>query len=374
LILLAVLSVVAIPAGAAERVTVEQLVQALAAANAAHRTDADVAQQLSGMELTERLNMARQTRLKAGLPGEKSRQALVVLTDSSQFLDPPAAEIPTDPTPEAAALSQMLVSVVKYVNTTLRQLPNFMATREVTVFEDRPQEDLNGETGLVHLIYLPLHVVSSSNVGVTYRDGHEVVEEGAAKGKEAGSQGLATAGVFGPILSTAVGDAVKGNITWGRWEQGAGGNQAVFRYAVPKDKSRYAVGFCCVLGGNDPGNQDRSKWRSFSKVVAYHGEIAFDPVSGTILRITLEAEMPPGEVVTKSQVMVEYGTVEIGEKNFICPLRSVSILSAHTKQTAMGKQAVVSYKGPEKIYLNDVVFGHYHRFGSQTRILTGENM
>ena len=374
LILLALLAVLAIPAGAAEQVTVERLEQALAAADAAHRTDADIAQQLSGMELTERLSMARQARLKAGLPGEKARQALVALADSSQFLDPPAAEIPALPTPEPAALSQMLVAMVNYVNTTLRQLPNFIATREVTGFEDRPQEDLNGETGLVHLIYLPLHVVSSSSAQMTYRDGHEVVEEGAAKGKDGESPGLATAGMFGPILSTALRDAVKGKITWGRWEQGAGGNQAVFRYAVPKDKSNYAVGFCCVLGGNDPGPQERSKWRSFSEMVAYHGEIAFDPASGTILRITLEAEMPPGEVVTRSQVMVEYGTVEIGEKNFICPLRSVSILSAHSQQPAMGKQSVASYKGPAKIYLNDVAFGHYRRFGSETRILAGESV
>jgi VWFA-related protein len=360
-----------LPAGAAEQVTVERLEHALAAANAAHRTDADFAQQLSGMELTERLSMAVQARLGAGLPGEKARQALVALADSSQFLDPPAAGILADPTPEPAALRRMLVAVVNYVNTTVRQLPNFIATREVTGFEDRPQEDLTGETGFVNLIYLPLHVISNSSVGVTYREGHEVVEEGAAKGKDGGAQGLATEGVFGPILSTALGDALKGKITWGRWEQGAGGNEAVFRYAVPKDKSHYAVGFCCVLGGNNPDSQKRSNWRSFSEVVAYHGEIAFDPASGAILRITLEAEMPPGEVVSKSQVMVEYGTVEIGEKNCICPIRSVSILSAHSTQPAMGKQSVASYKGPAKIYLNDVAFGHYRRFGSEMRILAG---
>src|ERR1035437_4579413 len=372
LILLALLVVLAIPAGASVQVTVEQLEQALAAANAAHRTDADVAQQLSGMELIERLSMAVQVRLGAALPGEKARQALVALADSSQFLDPPAAGIPADPTPEPAALRRMLVAVVNYVNTTVRQLPNFIATRETTGFEDRPQEDLTGETGFVNLIYLPLRVVSSSSVVVTFRDGHEVVEEAAAKGNKGGAQGLATEGAFGPILSTVVGDALKGKITWGRWEQGASGNEAVFRYAVPKDKSRYAVGFCCVSGGNDPGSQERSKWRTFSEMVAYHGEIAFDPASGAILRITLVAEMLPGEVVSKSQVMVEYGTVEIGEKNCICPIRSVSILSAHSTQPAMGKQSVASYKGPAKIYLNDVAFGHYRRFGSETRILAGE--
>jgi VWFA-related protein len=374
LISLALLVVLAIPAGASVQVTVERLEQALAAANAAHRTDADITQQLSGMELIERLSMAVQVRLGAALPGEKARQALVALADSSQFLDPPAAEIPADPMPEPAALRPMLVAVVNYVNTNVRQLPNFIATRETTGFEDRPQEDLTGETGFVNLIYLPLRVVSSSSVVVTFRDGHEVVEEAAAKGKNGGAQaqGLATEGAFGPILSTVVGDALKGKITWGRWEQGASGKQAVFRFAVPKDKSHYAVGFCCVSGGNDPGSQERSKWRTFSEMVAYHGEIAFDPASGAILRITLVAEMLPGEVVSKSQVMVEYGTVEIGEKNCICPIRSVSILSAHSTQPAMGKQSVASYKGPAKIYLNDVAFGHYRRFGSETRILAGE--
>ena len=374
LILLALAAVLAIPAGAAEQVTVEQLEQALTAANAAHRTDAVVAQQLSGMELTERLSMARLARLRADLPGEKARQALLALADSSQFLDPPAAEIPANPTPEPAVLRRMLVSVVNYVNTTVRQMPNFIATRDTTGFEDRPQEDLEGATGLISLIYLPLHAVSSSSVAVTYRDGHEVVEEGAAKGKNGGppAQGLATEGVFGPILSTVVGDALKGKITWGRWEEGAEGKEAVFHYAVPKDKSHYAVGFCCFSSGIDPDTHARSDWRSFSEVVAYHGEIAFDPASGAILRITLEAEMPPNEVVSKSEVMVEYGTVEIGEKSCICPVWSVSILSAHTTQPAMGLHSVASYKGPVKIFLNDVAFGQYRRFGSETRILAGD--
>jgi hypothetical protein len=374
LILLALLAVLAIPAGAAQPVTVEQLEQALAEAGAAHRADADVAQQLSGMELTERLSTATLARLRAGLPGEKVRQALVALADSSQFLDPPAAEIPADPTPEPAALRRMLVSVVNYVNTTVRQLPNFIATRDTTGFEDRPQEDLNGETGFLNLIYMPLHAVSSASVALTYRDGHEVLEKEAAKGKNGGAQaqGLATEGAFGPILSTVVGDALKSKITWGRWEERAGGKEAVFRYAVPKDKSHYSVGFCCISSGINPEVHDRSNSRSFSEIAAYHGEIAFDPASGAILRITLVAEMPPDEVVSKSEVMVEYGTVEIGEKNCICPIRSVSILSAHTTQPAMGMHSVVSYKGPAKIYLNDVAFGRYRRFGSETRILTGE--
>jgi len=137
------------------------------------------------MELTERLSTARLKRLKAGLPGEESRQALTALADSSVFLAPPPAEIPASPNPDPAALRQMLVAMVNYVNTTIRQLPNFMAARDTTRFEDRPRDDVQGQVGITTLIYLPLHVVGRSNVQVAFRDGHEVVEQRQRKASEA---------------------------------------------------------------------------------------------------------------------------------------------------------------------------------------------
>ncbi|MGA3047112.1 MAG: VWA domain-containing protein [Terracidiphilus sp.] len=352
-------------------VTVEELQRALAAQQDAHQTDADVARQLSGMQLTERLSTAKLAHLKVGLPGEKAQQALVALADASVFLDPPAAEIPTSPMPDPAALHQMLVSIVKYVNTTVRQLPNFIATRDTTRFEDRPLEDIQGSVGMTTMMYLPLHVVGRSNVLVTYRDGHEVAEKVAAKIErgESQEQGLFTQGVFGPILSTVVGDALKGKITWSRWEEGANGTEAVFHYVVPREKSHYSVGFCCVSSGLKDKIPEPGDWHLFSEVPAYHGEIAFDPASGAILRITLEAEMLPNEVVTKNGMMVEYGAVDIGGKSYICPLRGVSVLLAHTTQPPLTMQPVANYRGPTKTFLNDAVFELYRRFGSEARIL-----
>jgi hypothetical protein len=123
LVFVAVMVLRADAAQHATSVTVDQLEQVLVAQEAAHRTDADIAQQLSGLELTERVSTARLARLKADLPGEKAQQALIALADSSVFLDPPAAEIPANPRPDAAALRQMLVSVVNYVNTTGASCP-----------------------------------------------------------------------------------------------------------------------------------------------------------------------------------------------------------------------------------------------------------
>jgi len=377
MILLAFVAALVLPADSQQStsITVEALQEALATSESAHSADADVARQLSGMVLTERLSAARLARLKARLPGEKSQQALVALADASVFLAPPAAEIPANPRPDPAALHQMLASVVNYVNTTLRQLPNFMATRDTTRFEDRPLQDIQGEVGMTTLIYLPLHVVGRSNVLVTYRDGHEILEKIPAKsnGGESQERGLFTEGVFGPILSTVVGDALKGQITWSRWEQEAKDAAAVFHYTVPKEKSHYSVGFCCVSIGKDNEAAKPEDWHSFAEVAAYHGEFAFDPASGAILRITLESDMLPDEVVSRNGLMVEYGPVDIGGKSYICPVRSVSVLLAHTTKPPLGIHAPESYKGPAKTFLNDAVFEKYRRFGSETRILPGNS-
>ncbi|MGA2653431.1 MAG: VWA domain-containing protein [Terracidiphilus sp.] len=373
LVFVAVMVLRADAAQHATSVTVDQLEQVLVAQEAAHRTDADIAQQLSGLELTERVSTARLARLKADLPGEKAQQALIALADSSVFLDPPATEIPANPRPDAAALRQMLVSVVNYVNTTARQLPNFMATRDTTRFEDRPPQDVLGEVGMTTLVYIPLHVVGRANVLVAYRDGHEVVEKAAAKTKrgELQEEGLFTEGVFGPILSTVVGDALKGRITWGRWEEGAQGAEVVFHFAVPREKSHYLVGFCCISSGIRGEGAEAGDWHKFAEISAYHGEIAFDPASGAIFRILLEADMPPNEVVSRNGMMVEYGAVDIGGKSYICPLRGVSVLLAHTRTLAPGTPPAEIYNGPAKTFLNDAVFEQYRRFGSETRILAG---
>jgi len=349
------------------KVTVAQLEQALATTH--DQPDAEVAQQLSGMELTERLSTAKLTHLKANLPGGKAQEALVILADSAAFLDPPAGEIPADAAPDPAAARQMLTGIVNYVNTTVRQLPNLMAVRDTTGFEDRPQQDEQGPTGIATVAAMPLHSVGRSSVTVTYRDRQEVVDEKALKhGPKIG--GLEVKGEFGPILSRVAADALQGKITWGRWEQGASGKVAVFHYTVPNEKSHYLVQFCCYFDGF--GSDGTPIMRVFSENTAYHGEIAFDPASGAILRIAMEAELTAGELVSKAAMLVEYGPTEIAGKTYVCPVKSVSILMAHTGQQS-GMVSKEHYKGSAKTYLNDVAFGQYRRFGSETRILAGDD-
>jgi hypothetical protein len=211
---------------------VAQLEQALATAHAS--PDAVVAEQIAGYELTERLSAARYTRLIAVLPGEKARQALLVLADSAEFRSLPPDDIPTTAAPEFAEQRRMMVLVVGHVTKAVHQLPNLFATRATTHFEDRPQ----GEFG-----YLPLHVVGNSSRTVLYRDGQEMADATSGKSGSA-EQGLVSWGEFGPILSTVLLDAAQNKLAWSHWEQGANRPLAVFAYAVPDLKSHYWVQFC----------------------------------------------------------------------------------------------------------------------------------
>jgi hypothetical protein len=219
--------------------------------------------------------------------------------------------------------------------------------------------------------YQPLHFVGMSTATVTYIDHKEIVGEAEKKTPTKGQHigGLVTAGEFGPILTTVVADALKGKITWARWEQSPAGAAAVFHYAVPEDKSHYRVKFCCIANGfHSDGQPDL---QIFDEQAGYHGEIVFNPDDGSILRMTAEAEMSAHELVPKAGIAIEYSPVEIGGKNYICPARSISILLANTTQ-AQGAVSRTNYKGQPKTFLNDVTFDNYRRFGSESHIIAAE--
>lgn len=352
-------------------VTASELDKSLSAS--AGMTDQQFAQQLSALQLTERLNSASLPHRMSQLPGEKSRQALLILADQSAFLNPPPAEILPNSPPDPSAAHQMLAQVVNYVNTTLRQLPNLIAIRKTTRFEDRPQEDVLEATGTTSYSYLPLHLVSTSSATITYRDRKEFIDETALHALQQGQHGsgLITSGEFGAVLETVLGDALKGTITWARWERSDGAPLAVFHYTVPGDKSHYRAKFCCVFGGFS--NDGLPNMQMFDERTSYHGEITFDPANGVIYRMTLQTEMPPGQLVSNAGMIVEYSPVEIGGKTFTCPSKSISILAAHTTQPQHGMQSKASYKGPVKTFLNDLEFQSYRRFGSEAHILTTGN-
>jgi VWFA-related protein len=347
-----------------QRITVQQLERTLTAAHGL--PDAEVAHQLSWLELSERLSTARLSTWQAQLPGPESQQALMALADASEFLDLPASDISPGAAPDAAEQRRIIASALHHLVGTIHQLPNFFATRVTTSFQDAPQTVMSP-------FYEPLHPVQRSSDTVLYQDGREVVDSGAKKTEKSEVEApLTTLGVFGPILGRVVVDGA-GTLAWSHWERGGAGPEAVFRYTVPKTKSHYQVSYCCVHG--------KKKSSVFQQFPGYQGEIAIDPADGTIRRVTLRAELQPRGPVVEADIMVEYGSVEIGGKSYICPLRSVS-LQMDSLPTAIVEndrvnpqddllQALLNAPETVQTSLNHVVFEQYHLFLSHARVLTG---
>jgi hypothetical protein len=377
LALLLLFAGIALPGFAAKRVTIAQLEQLIAAAQG--KTDADVADRLSALQLTERLSTEKVDRLAKTLPGVKTKMALVALADASAFLRPPAAEIPTAPEPDPVAQRQMLDQSVDYASKTLSRLPNFFATRETTLFMD-----VGVKTEYSTLaVFQSLQPTARSNTTVLYRDGKQVVDAGESKDGKSNLReaGLVTSGEFGPILGTVLSDAAQGKLAWSHWELGATGPEAVFDYAVAKEKSHYEAKFCCVrMSGG---------MKVFQRTSGYHGEITIDPETGTILRLTMQADLKPAYPMTRADLMVEYGPVAIGGKTYTCPVNSVAIARGYEPEPSNSHRdreplnfgpASESVPdptdhGPEVLQtlLNHVVFRDYHLFRSDARIVSGDD-
>ena len=348
------------PLRAGERVTVDQLEQRLAAAR--ERSDSALAEELSGLELSERMSSTQLTEWKARLRGTKAIAALVALADTSAFLNPPGAKVAAASAPGLKAQREILAKTIDYLGKAIPKLPNFFATRSTVRYRETSQKDdqvWKSTTG-----DQMLHDEAISTATVLYRNGFDVVDAEAVKGKKPKKErSMDTKGTFGPILSTVILDVAHGDLRWSRWEQGAGGVRAVFRYSVPKGKSHYELKYCCLTEGGGTS--------VFQFMPGYHGELMIDPESGAILRLTVEADLEPRMPLMRSNIMVQYGPETIGGNTYICPAHSVSLWRGRRSVQVHEWGESFRVYGPFETMLDDVSFGDYHMFRGEAHILTG---
>ncbi len=366
-----------LPALASNPVTVDQL--AAIVAKAQTKMDGEAAKELSGLELTERLSSARYEQLRVVLPGDRSKEALLALADVSAFLDPPASDIPATATPDKAAQRRMMGLTVNYLSKTLPLLPNLFAARDVVRFEGRPVS-----LDASQVADNSLREVSKSRATVLYRDGREFVDPGQTKDKkpQAPDKGMTTWGEFGPIMGTVLIDAARSNLVWSHWELSGNGPQAVFQYAVPKEKSHYDVRFCCVAESYG------MEINILTQRTGYHGEITIDPDSGTILRLTVISDLPAGNPIEKASIAVEYGAVDIGGKTYYCPIKGIALADAPDLKAmhaalnpppgadsvsalpSLQKASLSSITHqPQQTLLNDIAFREFHLFRSNANMV-----
>jgi VWFA-related protein len=355
------------PSFAARRVSVRELEQILDTANT--EQDGELANQLAGLELSERLDSNLLSLWTNRLRGKKSIAALVILADESAFLEPPAAEILPDRAPDRDAQRQIILGTAKYLHEVIPKLPDFFAIRTTTEYEQpSPQKAATWKTAPSDQV---LREAVTEKATLRYRNGHEEQDTEKRKASSnARKRDLNLIGVFSPILGSVLGDATQSNsiLIWSHWVQGERGREAVFRYFVRAENPHYNVKYCCLVDG-----------RTFLMSPRYLGEVTIDPGTGAILRLTIMAELGwilepnlnPVLPAKGAAAMIEYGPVEIGGKEYVCPRRSVVTMRVRTVTTLTTWGETFNVYGPYETRLNDIMYTDYHKFGAEARMLPG---
>ncbi len=352
------------PRPGVEKVTVAQLEGLV-------HSETDLPRRLANLELTERLSTPRLNALLSVIHSERERQALTADADLSLALVPPPDDIVNRPPPPLDEQRAILRRTFDYLQNAIPKLPDFYALRNTARFEEPGGRD-NESWKMPHQDQT-LHFATSEHATVLYRNGSEVVEKKKKLGKRpvagARARNLEIWGTFGPILDFVLTAAATSPSTfsWKRWGRGEYGDVAVFSYRVASTSIAPEIKYCCLPEGDGT--------TPYQNKADTYGEFAVNPDTGAIMRIVINADLDeerdPDVPLIRSQIMVEYGPEELGGKTYICPRRSVEISRGRSLRVLHDWGMVFSVYGYFETMINDVTFGGYHKFGSESRILPG---
>lgn len=317
--------------------------------------DEELVPRIAGIELTERLSTLTMYHLvgKYNL-GAHAQQALEQLADRSALLKLPLSEHLNKPQPDAEAQQAILKRSRAYVLGELSHLPNFVASQTTTRFDNTPTTLKYFQTTSDHAGF---HRVGTVQRKITFQDGKEVTD-GSSGGNDAKRKdnGLESRGEFGTEAAVVLMDVEKGSVVFDHWELSMAGPAVVYRYSLPRESSHYEVTNVC------------QEHVSFHDTPGYSGELALDPKSGAILRMTLVAESKPGDPVSHVASVIEYGPVVLGNHRSICPLRSLTFMVEEANSCSRGNHKL---QKPVAM-INQTIFSNYHRFGSSATIISVE--
>lgn len=343
-----VLLMAASPAWAAKNITVQQLKDLLASLQQAKKTDAEVANALKQVQLSEQLTIPVMNALVDAAPGQLSTVQIYVLEARGALLPPPSAEITSTPAPDAAAL---LAKAAAYASNTYSQLPALSADRTTLRFQNNFETvaDTSGQssgaadatmgTGLSGNPETDFLYINAMDTPITLNKGQETLP---ADKTQWGRNRMIQVMDPDPDLANVISEAqASGSIQFVRWEAVNGKPAAVFTYAVNKKKTHMGVHVCCfpdieqagrtALPG-DPfaapsGNfQTSTAWSPYKKdSVPYHGEIFVDPGTGIVVSLITQTEEKSSDMVHQVDERIDYGPVTVGNKSLVLPVRAVII-------------------------------------------------
>jgi hypothetical protein len=361
--ILAVL-MLASPAWAAKKLTVQQLNDLLVSFQNDRKTDVETATELKQIELTEELTRAAMNKTISLTPGKFSIEQIYVLEARSATLPPPASDLPATAAPDAAAQKAILDKAVTYTAKYNSQLPPLTATKTTLRFQDNMEaiDACSGMSGCAQGVASAssfskaasfIHFINSVETQVASEHGIEKKPSSPDK-TPWGANGMIVLQEPDPSLGIVLQGAQSAQrLQWLRWELVNGKPVAVFSFKVPIADSQFPVDICCFPrsvqvgvanfyngfnaaqvagqeaasggGGGVVGNfQTNTNYKlHFNAKVPFHGEIFVDPATGIVLRLITQADFKASDNVQQEDTRIDYGPVMVNAKAMILPVRTV---------------------------------------------------
>lgn len=342
----------------AKKISVGQLEDLLRSMQEEKKSDTEISVALKQLELSEELTRSRMVSLVSHVPGPLSTEQIYVLEARSADLIPPESDLPPTPAPDSAAQKAILDKATAYVTGTYAQLPNLTVTKTTLRFQDNV-EALAASSGLqggaADVVVGSgfsnpasfVHYINSSEAQISLTHGAEKLPDqkdntpwGANKMIALKDPDPSLTEVFHDVFSAE-------NIHWLRWESIGGKPSAVFAFSVLHKDSRLDVNICCfpninqtgiatfytsttaaALGGGGNGGgvtgnfQTSTNWNDFKTTAGYHGELFVDPQSGTVIRLIVQAELKPSDVVHEVDTRIDFSATRVNNRMYVLPVKT----------------------------------------------------
>jgi hypothetical protein len=297
---------------AQQAVTVRQLVDFITSSIAQKQPDKAVAATLAGMKMSERLTPGMVEDLQGKGAGPKTVAALSHLAEMSASLATAAPKVEPPkpkpiPPPSYEEQQKILAEAREYAINYSTTLPDFLCLQRTHRYVDR-----NFKPGSVGSWSPSDRVVAK----VSYFDQKEKYDlisdnDNSLVGKQYESVGGSiSTGEFGSVLKDIFDPASAAEFHWERWATVRGELAHAYTYVIDQPHARRTVDYN----------------HSQQTTPGYHGEVFILKGSNTVVRLTVEPDMPPGFPIQEIHQTIDYSYVDISGQKFWLPLKSDLIM------------------------------------------------
>lgn len=319
---------------AQSKLTVDQLVRFIESSIRLKHPDKQVAAYVQRLRLSEKLDDVTIETLQGQGAGLKTVEALKILRDTSNSLpsapvkQAAAAAPPAIPPPSAAEQKKVLEQTREYALNYSKTLPDFICTQVTRRYAD--PSGLEFWQSLDTLTARLTFFEQKEDYKLVLLNNHPTDMPYDKLG------GASSTGEFGSILRSLFEPETDGQFRWERWATLRGMRAHVFSYRVLQPRSQWRLNF----------------ERRDEVIVGYSGMVYVERDSGSILRVTLNAEdIPPAFPIRQAATILDYAYSEINERKYLLPLR-----------------AVIRMRNERLLTKNEVEFRLYRKFAADAAI------